>query len=1295
MVVLLLFFSFFAFSNDAPITLNSDSHATDVFVDAVFPAVADLTIDTFTLFEDGLIVTGALTVNDTLIIYGDLVLANKAEMHLTDGAVCIVYGNVDITNKIVLDFNSHFIVTGSLIHQGSEDNVDLNVADSASIYILGDVDEHFPTMVCDSTTVANYEPPGDSAICERGDIISLEDNENNEGGLYDLISSGDSLKGITPVYSEICGGESVTISAVYDDADFYFWCDSIGDVIDSTSGFEYTTSEVGEYFVKIVDLDNPTDTIVSFRAKILATVDTIPPDSITMPDVFSDCPVLLVSPVTTDNCDGTVVGQLGDTIGTFQNGYSVEWIFTDLSGNSTVLSQNVNLIDNTIPLISCIPDTVVEASTGSCEAYLELPVPTYSDNCGVDSIFNSFSGAGFVANGNFPLGVTEVVYTVIDLAGNSSSCTTQVVVIQDQNNIIAAGFSTQSVVVSEGETLDFTSLNTNPSATYQWSFPGANIETSSDPNPSGIFYPISGTYTITHTVSNNCIELTKTLAIQVVTNETTTYRSDSIFVVPNCVSEIIVEAWGGGGAGGGSSDPGNSGVYAGAGGGAGGYAQAVLKVSGGDTLNVIVGQGGSGSSAEVGEDGGFSSISGYETQVFAAGGFAGQANTTGVSPQGGNGGTVNIGDVTGDGGAGGNGGTGFISTAGSGGDSPSGGSGGIGQGVLGRGDGEPGNPPPGGGGAGSRSITIFGSGEDFSGGNGADGEVVLTWMTDTPPSFTIDSVPAIAGDDGLFRIYYSDTDGGPVTYSIDFDQVANDSGFVDVEDELLTSSPLVISAPVLTALGSYSGTLTLKSLQGCVGEDYSINILIKDTDPPNIVCPEDITVGMDEGYCYATNVDLRELLASDNSIEGTISSDAPTPPGRSLTIFNDAPDTFYLGTTIVTWTVQDDAGNEISCQQNITVEDNQLPDITCPADIIVDNDPGLCSAVVNYTIPVGTDNCTVQGTELTSGLGSGAAFPVGVSTETYVVTDQSGNTDTCSFTITVNSTLEANITIEAADTVICSGASVTFTSTTVNGGGSPSYQWKINGVNIAGETNPNYTTSALINGDVVSCQLTSSLFCVTNDPVLSNSIVIQVIDVAEGGTTSPDQTICEGNPALDIVLTGSSGSIQWQLSTDNVSFIDISGATDTVLTSAQIGILSVTSYYRALVDGETCGTAFSDTVTISVNQKPAISLDSNEPEACVGDVLTGVGYSSDLGNPDTYSIDFDAAAEAEGFVDVVDASLAPAAIEIDVPVNAAAADYNAIISVKNSASNCTSTDYSITIHLYPLPDIGEIITDTE
>src|SRR5206468_5782766 len=106
---------------------------------------------------------------------------------------------------------------------------------------------------------------------------------------------------------------------------------------------------------------------------------------------------------------------------------------------------------------------------------------------------------------------------------------------------------------------------------------------------------------------------------------------------------------------------------------------------------------------------------------------------------------------------------------------------------------------------------------------------------------------------------------------------------------------------------------------------------------------------------------------------------------------------FPVGVMTNTFVVTDVAGNSATCSFTVTVSDTQTPVIVCPADITQNTDLNACGATVNYTAPVGTDNCPGSSTVQTAGLASGSLFPVGVTTNTFVVTDAAGNTATCSF----------------------------------------------------------------------------------------------------------------------------------------------------------------------------------------------------------------------------------------------------------------------------------------------------------
>ncbi len=113
----------------------------------------------------------------------------------------------------------------------------------------------------------------------------------------------------------------------------------------------------------------------------------------------------------------------------------------------------------------------------------------------------------------------------------------------------------------------------------------------------------------------------------------------------------------------------------------------------------------------------------------------------------------------------------------------------------------------------------------------------------------------------------------------------------------------------------------------------------------------------------------------------------------------------------------------------------------------------------------------------------------------YTVTTNGGST--CSGTTTINVTdgFATIPSVSIATTTIgtvSSSQSVTFSATPTNGGASPSYQWKKNGVNV-GTNSVTYTNSSWVNGDVVSCVMTSNAACVTGNPATSNSITLSVV----------------------------------------------------------------------------------------------------------------------------------------------------------------------------------------------------------
>ncbi|KAA3621603.1 MAG: HYR domain-containing protein [Flavobacterium sp.] len=169
--------------------------------------------------------------------------------------------------------------------------------------------------------------------------------------------------------------------------------------------------------------------------------------------------------------------------------------------------------------------------------------------------------------------------------------------------------------------------------------------------------------------------------------------------------------------------------------------------------------------------------------------------------------------------------------------------------------------------------------------------------------------------------------------------------------------------------------------------------------PPLINCPMDIMANTDPGVCTA-QVSFADAVAID-------------PEGGTVTVTQTmgpaSGSDFPIGDTIIEFTAtNDDAPNETAtCQFTITVVDNEPPTITCPADVVVDNDPGVCGANVTVPMPTVMDNCVAEpGATLVNdynGTNDASDFyPAGTTTVTWTYTDQGGNMVQCTHDVIVN-----------------------------------------------------------------------------------------------------------------------------------------------------------------------------------------------------------------------------------------------------------------------------------------------------
>ena len=155
--------------------------------------------------------------------------------------------------------------------------------------------------------------------------------------------------------------------------------------------------------------------------------------------------------------------------------------------------------------------------------------------------------------------------------------------------------------------------------------------------------------------------------------------------------------------------------------------------------------------------------------------------------------------------------------------------------------------------------------------------------------------------------------------------------------------------------------------------------------PSAITCPTNIVGTTDPGQCTSV-----QTFATP-----TTSAGCPVP---TVTCVPASGFAFPVGTTTVTCTASNSQGSTM-CSFTVTITDNQAPTLTCPAPIMANTAPGVCTAVVNYT-PTIMDNC--PGATFLCSPPSGSTFPLGVTTVSCTGMDAVNNPATpCSFTVTV------------------------------------------------------------------------------------------------------------------------------------------------------------------------------------------------------------------------------------------------------------------------------------------------------
>jgi sugar lactone lactonase YvrE len=265
------------------------------------------------------------------------------------------------------------------------------------------------------------------------------------------------------------------------------------------------------------------------------------------------------------------------------------------------------------------------------------------------------------------------------------------------------------------------------------------------------------------------------------------------------------------------------------------------------------------------------------------------------------------------------------------------------------------------------------------------GETIVTWTaTDTSgnsvsdtQTITIEDTtqPVITGPDNI------------TLEIIDSSGMVVDVGQASALDQVDTNPEITNDAPELFQLGDTIVTWTATDSSGNSSLFFQ-TITVVDTEEPELIPPENI---IQEAENPLDNFVILGM-AETSDIVGVSS------------ITNDAPEKFPLGETIVTWTASDNAGNSVSGTQLVTVVDTTSPSIDTPENIVAE-----ATGLEGNSITL--ENSTAEDKIEVSSITNDApeTFPLGETIVTWIATDSSGNSVSETQLVTVVDTTSPSI----------------------------------------------------------------------------------------------------------------------------------------------------------------------------------------------------------------------------------------------------------------------------------------------
>ena len=460
---------------------------------------SDITINGYITANTSLSFSGVvsmLTINDTLVIKGNLTLDNNNDVVINDNGILIVRGNLTFNNQTIINANGYLIVTGDIIkvgavYQGSftsnDDPVKVFVGGVVTPVGLTTNNPDYPVLNCTAPTTNPYP----NSACSYGSMTDIINDP-----IHSFFQSTCTIVNVNS-NGPICAGNSLNLTSTGGTG--YSWSGPNGFTsnVQNPSILNANTTMTGAYTVTVT----------------AATGCTVQASTNVIVNALPVTPVITAGGPTAFCAGGsvTLTSSAGSTY-LWSTSETTQSINVNASGSYTVHVTNANGCQSaasvaTIVTVNALPATPAIASSGPTTfcAGGSVTLTSSEETSYLWSNGAVTSSINVTAAGSYTVQVTSA-------SGCQSAVSEATLVNVNALPVVIAGTDT---TISNGTstTIDASVTGTGPFA-YSWS-PSGQLVNASVEDPTTVNLATTTVFTLTVTSTTTTCSGTNEVTITI------------------------------------------------------------------------------------------------------------------------------------------------------------------------------------------------------------------------------------------------------------------------------------------------------------------------------------------------------------------------------------------------------------------------------------------------------------------------------------------------------------------------------------------------------------------------------------------------------------------------------------------------------------------------------------------------------------------------------------------------------------------------------------------------------------